>query len=102
MILGVHLTKDHFGRASGQAYCELKTSKDVELAMKKDKEYIKNRYIEIFESTSTDLAKALSRPHQYSKRGQITVVVMVVITIKGEAGKVVIRVVQEVDIPVVE
>jgi len=69
-ILSVHLTKDHLGRASGQGFVELKTKEDIQKALKKDKDYIKNRYIELFESSQGDLDKALRPTQNYYRFNQ--------------------------------
>ena len=43
---GIHLTTLRDGRPSGEAYVELATSGDLDLAVKKDRDHMGHRYIE--------------------------------------------------------
>lgn len=44
--LGVQMTMSREGRPSGEAYVEMESEEDVELACKKDREHMGHRYIE--------------------------------------------------------
>jgi len=63
-IVAVYLIKDHMGRASGHAYVELESEALLEEALQKDKQYIDDRYIELFKSAIPDLMKALRKSQQ--------------------------------------
>lgn len=63
-LVAVYLIKDHMGRASGHAYVELESEAVLEEALQKDKQYIDDRYIELFKSTVPDLIKALRKSQQ--------------------------------------
>lgn len=63
-LVAVYLIKDHMGRASGHAYVELESEAVLEEALQKDKQYIDDRYIELFKSTVPDLVKALRKSQQ--------------------------------------
>jgi len=63
-IVAAYLIKDHMGRASGHAYIELESEAVLEEALQKDKQYIDDRYIELFKSTIPDLMKALRKSQQ--------------------------------------
>jgi len=52
---GITLTMDQDGRASGDAYIEFASSSDVEEALKKHKEKMGHRYIEVFRSSRNDI-----------------------------------------------
>ena len=43
---GVHLTYLRDGKPSGEAYIELETKEDIEIAKKKDRQNMGKRYIE--------------------------------------------------------
>lgn len=43
---GVQMTLSPQGRPSGEAYIEMETMDDVELACKRDRDYMGHRYIE--------------------------------------------------------
>lgn len=53
------MTKDELGRASGQAYIEMETKEEQQEAMKKHKQYLGDRYIEIFKSNISELTRVL-------------------------------------------
>jgi len=55
--LGVHLTKDASGRPSGQGYAEFSNKADFDDALKLHKEEMQNRYIELFESSISELVE---------------------------------------------
>uniref|UniRef100_A0A8D0G4H6 RRM domain-containing protein n=1 Tax=Sphenodon punctatus TaxID=8508 RepID=A0A8D0G4H6_SPHPU len=42
------------GRPSGEAFVELETEEDVKLALKKDRETMGHRYVEVFKSSSAE------------------------------------------------
>lgn len=44
--LGIQMTMSREGRPSGEAYVEMETEEDVEMACKKDREHMGHRYIE--------------------------------------------------------
>lgn len=69
-IGAVYLIKDHMGRASGHAYVELESDAILEEALQKDKQYIDDRYIELYKSTLTDLMKALRKSQQNQDKVQ--------------------------------
>lgn len=48
-IVDIRMTKDEKNRPSGRAYCDLKSKEDLKEALKRHKDYIKGRYIEVFE-----------------------------------------------------
>lgn len=45
---GIHLVCTHDGRPSGEAYVEFVNEEQVSAALKKNKELMGNRYIEVF------------------------------------------------------
>lgn len=59
--IGVHLTKDRYGRPSGQGYAEFETQEDVAKALELDRSHMQNRYIELFKSSVNELVQAMSR-----------------------------------------
>lgn len=52
---GITLTMDQDGRPSGDAYVEFTSAEEAEKAMKKHKEKIGHRYIEVFKSSKNDV-----------------------------------------------
>merc|ERR1711931_321961 len=52
---GITLTMDQDGRPSGDAYVEFTSTEEAEKAMKKHKEKIGHRYIEVFKSSKHDV-----------------------------------------------
>merc|ERR1711962_624345 len=52
---GITITMDQDGRPSGDAYVELTSIEEAEKAMKKHKEKIGHRYIEVFKSSKNDV-----------------------------------------------
>ena len=43
---GIHMTMNRDGRPSGEAYIELETEDDLELALKNDRKNMGKRYVE--------------------------------------------------------
>lgn len=43
---GIHLTQSREGRPSGEAFVEFASEDDVQMALKKNKDHLGNRYIE--------------------------------------------------------
>ncbi|CAH2040104.1 unnamed protein product, partial [Iphiclides podalirius] len=61
---GVHLTEVRPGRPSGECYVEVLDQIDVEEALKKDKENMGKRYIEVFSTDRQDMEWALNAMNQ--------------------------------------
>ncbi|CAH0724051.1 unnamed protein product, partial [Brenthis ino] len=61
---GVHLTEVHPGRPSGECFVEVQSQEDVEEALKKDKENMGKRYIEVFSTDRQDMEWALNAMRQ--------------------------------------
>jgi len=57
---GITITMNQEGRASGDAYVEFTSSDQVEKAIEKNKEKMGHRYIEVFNSSKSDIS-----PHKY-------------------------------------
>lgn len=55
---GIVLPLDSSGRASGQAFVQFACAEDVEKALKKNREHMGHRYIEIFESSPEDVVRS--------------------------------------------
>ncbi|XP_012496564.1 PREDICTED: heterogeneous nuclear ribonucleoprotein F-like [Propithecus coquereli] len=62
---GVHFIYTREGRQSGQAFVEFGSEDDVKMALKKDRECMGHRYIEVFKSHRTEMEWVLkhSGPH---------------------------------------
>ncbi|XKL66577.1 hypothetical protein PGB90_009997 [Kerria lacca] len=52
---GVHITMSREGRPSGEAFIELESKGDAEKALRKDKQHMGHRYIEIFKTSRSDM-----------------------------------------------
>uniref|UniRef100_A0A5F9C1B6 Heteroous nuclear ribonucleoprotein F n=1 Tax=Oryctolagus cuniculus TaxID=9986 RepID=A0A5F9C1B6_RABIT len=52
---GVHFIYTREGRQSGEAFVELESEDDVKMALKKDRESMGHRYIEVFKSHRTEM-----------------------------------------------
>ncbi|XP_045387605.1 heterogeneous nuclear ribonucleoprotein F-like [Lemur catta] len=52
---GVHFVYTREGRQSGEAFVELGSENDVQMALKKDRESMGHRYIEVFKSRRTEM-----------------------------------------------
>ncbi|CAG5034007.1 unnamed protein product [Parnassius apollo] len=61
---GVHLTEVRPGRPSGECFVEVCDQADVEEALKKDKENMGKRYIEVFATDRQDMEWALNAMNQ--------------------------------------
>ncbi|KAM3955009.1 heterogeneous nuclear ribonucleoprotein H2 [Aphomia sociella] len=61
---GVHMTEVRPGRPSGECFVEVESQEDVENALKKDKENMGKRYIEIFSTDRQDMEWALNAMRQ--------------------------------------
>ncbi|XP_063548019.1 heterogeneous nuclear ribonucleoprotein H2-like [Cydia strobilella] len=61
---GVHLTEVRPGRPSGECFVEVETPEDVDEALKKDKENMGKRYIEVFSTDRQDMEWALNAMRQ--------------------------------------
>jgi len=58
---GIILMTDDRGRPSGDAYVEVETSDDVDMALKMHKRDMGSRYVEVFEANPLDVDKAKGR-----------------------------------------
>ncbi|XP_048399102.1 heterogeneous nuclear ribonucleoprotein H1, like [Stegostoma tigrinum] len=54
-ISGIHFTYTREGRPSGEAFIQLETEDDVKIALKKDKESMGHRYVEVFKSNNIEM-----------------------------------------------
>lgn len=61
---GVYLTEIRPGRPSGECFVEVESQEDVDLALKKDKENLGKRYIEVFATDRQDMEWALNAMRQ--------------------------------------
>lgn len=61
---GVHLTEVRPGRPSGECFVEVESQHDVEEALKKDKDNMGKRYIEVFSTDRQDMEWALNAMRQ--------------------------------------
>lgn len=61
---GVHLTEVRPGRPSGECFVEVQSQEDVDEALKKDKENMGKRYIEVFSTDRQDMEWALNAMRQ--------------------------------------
>jgi len=60
-LRGIFITNDERGRPSGDAYVEVETSEDIEMALKMHKRDMGSRYVEVFEANPLDVEKAQDR-----------------------------------------
>nr|KAF6477656.1 heterogeneous nuclear ribonucleoprotein F [Molossus molossus] len=58
---GIHFIYTREGRQSGEAFVELESEEDVKLALKKDRESMGHRYIEVFRSHRAEMDWGLKR-----------------------------------------
>lgn len=61
---GVQMTMSREGRPSGEAYVEMETEEDIELACKKDREHMGHRYIEVFRAKRSEMEWVVKRSGQ--------------------------------------
>uniref|UniRef100_A0A8D2CR33 Heterogeneous nuclear ribonucleoprotein F n=1 Tax=Sciurus vulgaris TaxID=55149 RepID=A0A8D2CR33_SCIVU len=54
-VAGVHFIYTREGRQSGEAFVELESEDDVKMALRKDRESMGHRYIEVFKSHRTEM-----------------------------------------------
>uniref|UniRef100_A0A2H1V9H7 SFRICE_000935 n=1 Tax=Spodoptera frugiperda TaxID=7108 RepID=A0A2H1V9H7_SPOFR len=66
---GVHLTEVRPGRPSGECFVEVESQQDVEEALKKDKDNMGKRYIEIFSTDRQDMEWAINAMRQSENGG---------------------------------
>ncbi|XP_054266493.1 heterogeneous nuclear ribonucleoprotein H-like [Macrosteles quadrilineatus] len=59
--LGIQMTMSREGRPSGEAYVEMETEEDVEMACKKDREHMGHRYIEVFRAKRSEMDWVVKR-----------------------------------------
>uniref|UniRef100_A0A8C6TMA4 Heterogeneous nuclear ribonucleoprotein H1 n=1 Tax=Neogobius melanostomus TaxID=47308 RepID=A0A8C6TMA4_9GOBI len=52
---GIHFTYTREGRPSGEAFIELETEDDMKVSMKKDRETMGHRYVEVFKSNNVEM-----------------------------------------------
>ncbi|CAB1419656.1 unnamed protein product [Pleuronectes platessa] len=52
---GIHFTYTREGRPSGEAFVELETEEDLKIAVKKDRETMGHRYVEVFKSNNVEM-----------------------------------------------
>lgn len=58
---GVQMTMSREGRPSGEAYVEMESEEDVELACKKDRDHMGHRYIEVFRTKRSEMEWVVKR-----------------------------------------
>jgi len=58
---GVQMTLSREGRPSGEAYIEMESPMDVELACKRDRDYMGHRYIEVFKANKSEMDWVVQR-----------------------------------------
>ncbi|XP_043925319.1 heterogeneous nuclear ribonucleoprotein H isoform X1 [Protopterus annectens] len=52
---GIHFTFTREGRPSGEAFVEMESDEDLKLALKKDRETMGHRYVEVFKSNNVEM-----------------------------------------------
>jgi len=65
---GIVLPLDSTGRASGQAFVQFTNAEDVAKALKKNRESMGHRYVEIFESSTEDVVRSQEEKSQIKSR----------------------------------
>eukprot|EP01122_Echinamoeba_exundans_P009665 TRINITY_DN3466_c0_g1_i2.p1 TRINITY_DN3466_c0_g1~~TRINITY_DN3466_c0_g1_i2.p1 ORF type:complete len:851 (+),score=195.88 TRINITY_DN3466_c0_g1_i2:117-2669(+) len=53
---GIYLTMDEMGRPGGEAFVEFADERSLDLAMRRDKSMLGNRYVELFRATRADIS----------------------------------------------
>lgn len=66
---GIHITLNREGRPSGEAYVVFETEADAKNALKRDKEKIGERWIDIFEATKGEVYSMTGGPNQADQSG---------------------------------
>ncbi|XP_067902729.1 G-rich sequence factor 1-like [Heterodontus francisci] len=66
-VKGVHFLCSRGGKPSGEAIIELKSAEDIKKALEKDRKYMGQRYIEVFELSNSDVDILLKRLHSSEK-----------------------------------
>uniref|UniRef100_A0A1L8DFZ5 Putative splicing factor hnrnp-f n=1 Tax=Nyssomyia neivai TaxID=330878 RepID=A0A1L8DFZ5_9DIPT len=67
---GIHIVMDNRGRATGEAFVQFVNPDDTEKALKKNREKIGHRYIEIFRSSASEFRRSTfnsNRPGPYDR-----------------------------------
>lgn len=60
---GIYIVKTRNGKASGEAYIDFISEKDVEEAMKRHKQHMGHRYIEIFKASRSEMNQTSEKSH---------------------------------------
>ncbi|KAM9033991.1 heterogeneous nuclear ribonucleoprotein H [Sarcophilus harrisii] len=60
-VAGIHFIYTREGRPSGEAFVELESEEEVELALKKHRETMAHRYVEVFRSNAVEMDWTLKR-----------------------------------------
>ncbi|XP_071340023.1 G-rich sequence factor 1 [Trachinotus anak] len=63
-VNGIHLTVDRLGRPSGRAFIEMEHEADVSKALEKHRQYLGQRYLEVYEVTNRDAETILKKAVQ--------------------------------------
>ncbi|XP_044262601.1 heterogeneous nuclear ribonucleoprotein H-like [Tribolium madens] len=59
--LGIHMTSSREGRPSGEAFVEFESEEDLNVALRKDREHIGSRYIEVFKVNKAEMDWVIKR-----------------------------------------
>ncbi|XP_059476192.1 heterogeneous nuclear ribonucleoprotein H-like [Neocloeon triangulifer] len=59
--LGIQMTMSREGRPSGEAYIEMESQEDIDQGLKKDKEHMGHRYIEVFKAKRSEMDWVVKR-----------------------------------------
>ncbi|XP_063683023.1 heterogeneous nuclear ribonucleoprotein F-like isoform X1 [Bolinopsis microptera] len=65
---GVHITKDDSGRVSGECYVELTCKEDVEAAIRKDHQYMGERWVSVTEASNEAMVNDISKCDQIQQK----------------------------------
>merc|ERR1712226_1517849 len=58
---GIHMWKFPDGRLSGEAFVEFESQEELEKGLKKNRQYLGERYVDVFESTAEEMKYVLSK-----------------------------------------
>ncbi|CAH1137536.1 unnamed protein product [Phyllotreta striolata] len=58
---GIHMTFSREGRPSGEAFVEFECTRDLEIALEKDRDHMGNRYIEVFKVNKAEMEWVVKR-----------------------------------------